>query len=267
MQATFEHNRDVDDKPHVWYSINNRTPAHFHSNIELICVLEGEIAITINGRTEVLKKGDTSAALSYDIHAYQTVGSSSAYVVIIPAVMVKSFVSQTGGCSFASPFLHSGPHIDELLACIRGLGAAISDGENLLKAKGYAYCILSIISAALPYGERVVPSQATLPKRIVHFLQSKYLEPITLDDVSAHFGYNRQYFSRFFNSYFGCGLHEYINMLRARHAAILLKESDASISQIALESGFDTHRTFNRAFLRVFGRSPGDFRKNPEIIL
>lgn len=284
MQATFEHKRDKDDKPRIWHSSDNRTHAHFHSNIELVYVVAGEINVTINGQTMRLKKGDLSAALSYDIHAYQTHQNSEIEVILIPAELVKSFSVHAKGCSFANPFLMAGKHDAELAFCIARLQETMGDvkihnqmasmtdidwffadifypSDQLLKAKGYCYSILAILSAALTLKEREVAAQADMPRRILHYLQQHFSESLDLNSIATTFGYNSQYFSRFFTAWFGCGLHEYVNALRVKHAASLLKESDASITDIALDAGFETQRTFNRAFKQVFGVTPTAFKR------
>jgi AraC-like DNA-binding protein len=51
--------------------------------------------------------------------------------------------------------------------------------------------------------------------------------------------------------------------LRLDRAAWLLLTSEATILDIALETGFESHETFTRAFRRRLGRTPSSFRKNP----
>jgi AraC-like DNA-binding protein len=46
-----------------------------------------------------------------------------------------------------------------------------------------------------------------------------------------------------------------------REAQRLLKETEESVVQIALEAGFMTKSNFNREFLRVSGQSPTDWRR------
>ena len=55
---------------------------HFHKNFELICVLSGEILITVNGRTELMQKGDYALILSNQIHSFETRGSSECWIAV-----------------------------------------------------------------------------------------------------------------------------------------------------------------------------------------
>lgn len=260
MQAFFEVDREKNNEINIMESLNNKTSPHFHSNIEIVYVLEGEITITINGNTATLKKGDVSAAINYDVHAYYTEKFSKTLILIFPCELVNSFMSLSSGKTFGSSFLASNSCHKEILHCIKTI-LADSKKDNVLKLKGYIYIILSLLIENLGFSDSKSQSSNYLPKQILLYMQENYLNKITLIDLSVKFGYNKYYFSKFFNNYFGCGFNEYINTLRTRHASILLLEGKLSIMEIALDSGFENQRTFNRAFIRNFGITPSDYRK------
>jgi AraC-like DNA-binding protein len=67
--------------------------------------------------------------------------------------------------------------------------------------------------------------------------------------------------SRAVNRCHGVSVSQYVNVFRVREAQRLLKETDESVVQIALEAGFMTKSNFNREFLRVSGQSPTDWRR------
>lgn len=58
----------------------------------------------------------------------------------------------------------------------------------------------------------------------------------------------------------GTGFIEYLNDYRLTMAERLLKSSDASVLEIAEQSGFDNLSYFNRIFKRKYGISPGKWR-------
>ena len=260
MQAYFEVKREKDSDIYATEQINDNTPPHFHSHIEVIYVTEGEITVTINGNTSTLKKGDISAAINYDIHTYSTEKFSKSIVLLVPCEIVNSFVSLSSGKTFGSPFLISNSSNKEILHCLKMI-LSEPKKDNLLKMKGYIYIILSLLIDNLGFSDSKSLSSNYLPKKILLYMQENYLEKISLLTISEKFGYNKYYFSKFFNTFFGCGFTEYINTLRARHASILLSEGKLSIMEIALDSGFENQRTFNRAFISNFGVTPSDYRK------
>ena len=67
-------------------------------------------------------------------------------------------------------------------------------------------------------------------------------------------------FSRIFNKYTGMNLPDYINGERVKAAIEMLEATDKSVTRISMETGFESLRTFNRAFRKITGESPGDYR-------
>ncbi|OYP53094.1 hypothetical protein CG709_02045 [Lachnotalea glycerini] len=59
--------------------------------------------------------------------------------------------------------------------------------------------------------------------------------------------------------------YEYLNLLRINKACELLIESDMSITDIAIEVGYNTVKTFRRNFVQLRHKTPGDFKKNTRI--
>lgn len=55
-----------------------------------------------------------------------------------------------------------------------------------------------------------------------------------------------------------------INAYRIEHAKTLLKQSDESITDIFLSSGFQTKSNFNREFSRITGQTPSEYRSSPQ---
>ena len=53
---------------------------------------------------------------------------------------------------------------------------------------------------------------------------------------------------------------EYVNSMRISNACIYLSESKMSILEISTAVGFNTVRTFNRAFAKQMGISPRTYR-------
>jgi AraC-like DNA-binding protein len=68
-------------------------------------------------------------------------------------------------------------------------------------------------------------------------------------------------FSRFFSRYLGRGFAEYLLLTRLKKAAMLLSQTDKSITDIAMETGFSTASYFIQRFKEYQGMTPKRFRK------
>jgi AraC family transcriptional regulator len=68
------------------------------------------------------------------------------------------------------------------------------------------------------------------------------------------------HFQRSFKRLVGESPKRYVQRLRLESAAFMIKIRDSSLLEIALQSGFESHESFTRAFRRQFGTSPMEFR-------
>lgn len=98
-------------------------------------------------------------------------------------------------------------------------------------------------------------------RRVLSYLSEHYLEPVTLKDCAAALGFNPSYLSGMFSLRTGAPFHRYLLNLRLKKAEWLLVSEEMPISEVALQSGFLSDKTFYRVFREQYGLSPGDYRK------
>ncbi len=105
-------------------------------------------------------------------------------------------------------------------------------------------------------------SESTVEKiqRAVLYIHDNFMHDISREGLAAHLDINADHLGKAFRSYTGRKMNEYINELRIKRAALMLKESDEPVIQIAFAVGFESLRTFNRSFLKVMGVTPTVYR-------
>lgn len=67
---------------------------------------------------------------------------------------------------------------------------------------------------------------------------------ITIQDIATNAGFSTDYFNRLFLTHTGFTVMAYVNFLRLKKAVELLRTTDNTILEIALEVGYDTHEGF-----------------------
>ncbi len=72
---------------------------------------------------------------------------------------------------------------------------------------------------------------------------------------------NTSDFARRFKSLTGSPLFECLNRRRVERAALLLKDGDLPVIEIAFSVGYNNLSFFNRYFLRLMGRTPTQYRR------
>ena len=95
----------------------------------------------------------------------------------------------------------------------------------------------------------------------VDYIESHLEEDLKVSTVAREVGYSVYHFHRMFRASMGESIAEYIRKRRLAKASQLLKNSEQSIYHIALASSFDSQESFTRAFKKMFGVTPGKFRK------
>ncbi|MEK5069444.1 helix-turn-helix transcriptional regulator [Sporosarcina sp. FSL K6-1508] len=89
---------------------------------------------------------------------------------------------------------------------------------------------------------------------------------IYLEDVSRASNFSKFHFHRIFQSTINMSVDDYIRMRRLALASVQLIHSDERIINIALDAQFNSQEAFSRSFKKLYGLSPGEFRKTMRII-
>ncbi len=94
----------------------------------------------------------------------------------------------------------------------------------------------------------------------LRYIHDHYKERLTLDDVSGYLGLHPQYFSTFFKKHFHMGFLDYVNLYRVNQSLAELIDPSKTILDIALNCGFNSHKTYSNAFKKAYGQLPSQFR-------
>lgn len=256
MQAEFLLITEKSDALTISEVENRKYRLHFHSNIELCLVLEGEIEVWINDQHRTLRQGELSVAWSYDAHAYRTPTHSVSLSTIIPPRLYHEFLPLLANRHTRDSFVGDPVLFETIRSCVRA--AAASDDE--LVRKGYVYVILGTLLSHMHPKAEAPPTDPQLSSGVLLYLNEHFREDLTLDSVAHALGYHPNYLSHIFKSTLHVGFHQYLTLLRLRDAVLLMKDEEKSITDCAFESGFQSLRTFYRAFQVEFGCTPRKLR-------
>lgn len=239
---------------------NNCYFSHLHKEVELFYILDGSIEITVGEETSLLSKGMVSMAFPNVVHRTRTPEVSSAIMIIFPAEFVSDYSPELTAKLPQTPFLNSPSHPAELHRLMEGLLSCRQNSTDLRPAKGYLYLILSLLLPDIVLLPREAASFG-ICQEIAGYLDKHFTEPLSLDALAAALGYSKYHISHIFQENFGCSYTAYLNRLRAEHAMGLLTHSSMSATRACYASGFNSLRTFYRAFQEVYGITPGSLNR------
>ena len=84
---------------------------------------------------------------------------------------------------------------------------------------------------------------------------------MSVPDIAQTVHLNEQYFMRLFKKETGGSVLQYITARRIALSIYYLENTEMSITDIAVSSGFDNYSYFNRIFKRLTGTTPSKYRQ------
>jgi len=97
--------------------------------------------------------------------------------------------------------------------------------------------------------------------KVLKLIDSRYSEPLGLDEMASVAGMGRTSFCRHFRRKMGVSPVTYLIRQRIGHARKELVETEDTISEVAFRCGFNNLSHFNRQFREHFGETPRDLRR------
>lgn len=96
--------------------------------------------------------------------------------------------------------------------------------------------------------------------RAAAFMEEHYMDNISLASVADELHISPEYLSRTFKKQTGTNFNNYLNNIRLQHALELLKDYGLPISEIAMQTGFQSPAYFSKCFKSAFGLSPQQWK-------
>lgn len=128
---------------------------------------------------------------------------------------------------------------------------------------------LLICIARIAQGQRPLPAGDPAPGdraqqaviEVASYLESRFKDPVALDDLAAMVHLSPAYLSRCFSQHMGIGIIQYLHRMRIEEACRLLRHTKEPIGRIATMVGYDEIAYFSRCFRAQMRQSPLQYRQ------
>lgn len=97
-------------------------------------------------------------------------------------------------------------------------------------------------------------------QQVVNFVNTNYMNPITVDSIAQMLNLDRRYLSRMLKKRMGLTVSEYLIQTRLKHGAALLA-AGYSVNQSAAMVGYNDPFNFSKMFKKQYGVSPAQYKK------
>lgn len=124
-----------------------------------------------------------------------------------------------------------------------------------LSAISHIYGMLSILSEKSTDG--MLPS---VVMKSVEYIVNNHKNALTCADIANQVGISPVYLRKLFSRHLNMPVMRYVRFCRIKHA-MLLSGSQLTVNEIAAEVGYADAPTFNKAFKRMIGCTPIEYRR------
>ena len=269
------------DDPFSTYHIQNggqsfQIPVHWHDELEIIYVKSGFLTVNISGENYIGKPGDAFVVSPGNLHfmGSQT-GTVDYFTFLFPLKYIAFRSDDMLDDKLIEP-LNSGhlmisPEIKDTVKeqceqLARVYAAEIDESESKITGQiRKKIILLQFIHELWKKGfivENDTTGRNTVEKEMVSYIQQNYTGKILLREFGEQFHLSEKYISRYFKEHFHITLSQYVTYLRLEHAKQMLQETDISVTEVAMQSGYQNISYFIRSFKKTYGVSPLKYRKS-----
>ncbi len=255
---------------------------HHHSELEISVIRSGAGCYSCSGVDYEFQRGDVFMHCGNDIHCFRRIGKEECLSLLVIQFEPR-FIWTPGGEWFDSKYLQIfmgdnkdiSRHIPYDSPVAEKIGRLLSDSLEECRAQRpasdmFVKANLLMILANLAryfYEDLNTKSMPVKTENVVHlehsmnYILSHLEEELTLDTLAREAGMSRTYYSTMFKMLNGVSVWTYIINQRIDRAQQLLEKTEMSVIEICEKCGFNNLSNFNKAFKKITGKTPSEYRK------
>ena len=227
---------------------------HIHCFAELVLVLDGELTVTVNGRTETARKNQFIFLFPFQKHEYKSDAVSYFLIFTFSTSILLDFASKASGMVG-----------DRAVFNASELTVELFKQKFVEQATTTAYGATACLQAMLDdftAQVKLTKSEADsgAMEKLTRYVSENYKNPLPLHTVAQALGYSSNYLSHCIFKTLGMSYRSFLGSTRAEYARMMLNTTSFSVLEIALECGYPNLRSMQRHFKDFMGVSPTEYR-------
>lgn len=255
-------------------------PLHWHDDFEIAMADSEEIEYQVTEEHIVLDPGDVIFVNGNVLHRIRQISGNRADAlpnVVFSGTVIASEMSpvfqkyiqpvyqdDTLSCIV---FRHDDERHEAICRSVRRLFAAISGCESCYELNVqrelinlFEHIIRHFDEWPRTQASRVQMKTQIRMQRMLVYIHQHYAQNVTLADIAKAADISRSEASRCFRTYMDLSPVEFLLRCRVQNAREMLRDTSKTISEIAMECGFNSANYFSRQFKRIYLMTPGEYR-------
>lgn len=259
---------------------------HWHEYFEMIVPVRGEGEFQVGAQVARFRPGDLLVVDNLKLHGVsQLSGPHRSLVILFPSEMIAPAGGAAADHAFLAPLCGRPEDVPPILRgtskrapaihdALLGLATAFFSGgaavDRFLAAKVHLLTVLFHLREHFGLRQdfqdelRQRQQRQARLQEVFAWLAANYADPITQPQAAAVAGMSASRFRDFFKQTTGHTFVDYLRDVRLAHAAQMLRESGASIAEIAVSTGFSDQSYLHRCFKARYGCAPFDYRRQAQ---
>lgn len=240
--------------------------AHLHYHIELGFLFRGHTRTTVDSVEYDVRGGDVIMVFPNQIHRFETLEREEFILLIVNPDWLPEFSAQFTGTLPTSNLLVGAAEDAELRNLIYKISEVYYGNEPYREMILRGYVLAFFGKLFQKYDLREVQSRDYhVLGMILNYCITHSDQNLSLAVLEKELHISKYYVSHIMSNKLHMGFNDYINSLRVSNACKHLIQSDRTVTEISEIVGFNTMRTFNRAFVKQMGCTPTEYRAQKRI--
>lgn len=235
-------------------------PPHLHEALEIIVVTEGSLALGIGQELYQVDKGDVAIVFPNLIHHYQVFseGTNRANVIMARDYLFSNYQDRLQDLCPKNPVIKKEKVHSDIVKSLSSL--FLTEQDNHVLKQAHMQIILTRIMEQCELVEKNSIKTDDIVYKVVKYVAANFRNNISMEDMARDLGVSKYVLSRVFSGTFHTNYCQYVNGVRLNYACAYLENTKNSITEISMDCGFESQRTFNRVFKKKYRVTPREYR-------
>lgn len=251
-------------------------PVHWHIALEIITPIKNTYTVQINNETIICNEKDIILIPPGELHSLIAPQKGERLILQVDSSLIGTLNKMDSFLSLIHPYklirYEANPELSN------ELGTYLSSIEEeyfmlypFMEPSIYSLLLRFFVTIGRNHLNTYPKFPNSTPSKQYEYIEKfmdicKYItnhctENITVDDLAVQAGFSKFHFSRLFKQFTGMSCYDYLIRQRITYAEQLLLAPNLSITEVAMQSGFNSLSTFNRIFKAYKKCTPTEYKR------